>query len=78
MLLESPKQVAKRIGKDRRWIVALCNENKLPHIKVNGRYQIDVDKLEEAFAAMEADSNSAARNFVPQEYASVHSQYRLE
>ena len=78
MLLESPKQVAKRIGKERRWIVALCNENKLPHIKVKGRYQIDVDKLDEAFAALEAPSNTPAKNYAPQEYAAVHSRYRLE
>ena len=78
MLYESPDKVAKRIGKDRRWIVALCNENKLPYFKVNGQYNIDVDKLEEAFAAMEASSNNKARNFAPQEYGSVYSRYRLD
>ena len=77
MLYQSPAQVAEKIGKSRRWVVARCKENKLPYIEVNGRYSIDVDKLEEAFAAMEAAANNATRNFAPQEYGSVPSRYRL-
>ena len=78
MLYQSPAQVAEKIGKSRRWVVARCKENKLPYIEVNGRYSIDVDKLKEAFAAMEASSNNTARNFAPQEYGSVYSRYRLD
>ena len=78
MLYQSPAQVAEKIGKSRRWVVALCKENKLPHIEVKGRYSIDVDKLEEAFAAIEAASNNTSINFAPQEYGSVPSRYRLD
>ena len=78
MLYQSPKKVAERIGKERRWVLALCKQNKLPYIIVNKRYQIDVDKLDEAFAAMEADTNTLARNYAHQDYASVHSRYRLD
>ena len=78
MLYQSPAQVAEKIGKSRRWIVALCKENKLPHIEVKGRYSIDVDKLEEAFAAIEAAANNTSRNCAPQEYVSVPSRYRLD
>ena len=77
MLYQSPAQVAEKIGKSRRWVVARCKENKFPYIEVNGRYSIDVDKLQEAFAAMEADSNSAARNFAPQEDVPIFSRYNL-
>ena len=78
MLYETPAKVAERIGKSRRWVVARCKESKLPFIKENGRYLIDTDKLEEAFAAIEAAANNTSRNCAPQEYVSVPSRYRLD
>ena len=77
MLYETPAKVAKRIGKSRRWVVARCKESKLPFIRENGRYLIDIDKLEEAFSAMEAFSIREAGGLMPQANQLITSRYRL-
>ena len=77
MLYQSPAQVAETIGKSRRWVIARCHENKLPFIRENGRYLIDVDKLEEAFSAMEAFSIREAGGLMPQANQLITSRYRL-
>ena len=53
MNYKSPAKTATLIGKERRWIIARCNEGKLPYIKENGRYLINMDKLQEALNQLE-------------------------
>jgi hypothetical protein len=77
MLYQSPAKVAETIGKNRKWVIALCNENKLPFIRKNGRYLIDADKLEQAFAKMETASSTKSTSLLYQETNIRTSRYRL-
>ena len=77
MLYQSPAKVEKLGGKSRRWVIDLCDENKIPFIMKNGRYLIDADKLEEAFANMENASITKSRSLLYQENSAKDSRYRL-
>lgn len=53
MYYQSPAEIGKQIGKERRWIIARCKKGELPYIMENGRYLIDADKTQDALSLLE-------------------------
>ena len=55
-MYQSPAEVAKLIGKSRKWVIDRCKEHKLPCIFENGRYLVNVKKINAALELLETES----------------------
>ena len=77
MQYQSPAKIGALIGKERRWVIARCNEGIFPHIIENGRFLIDAEKIHEVLSQLEKSFKPLNSNLMYHQKPSSKFLYKL-